>query len=163
MSNPNTGTSTYEYVATFNLALQAVGEPITFGLPNSTAPAFGASSTPPNIAETYVNGIPSPTPGMVASYSAPSNTTLSNNGTAFTIAQNQSVNIPVSYTFFVNTPGTNTYSVRLNGVDYSVGSSLSSIQFYPLSGAQTVFVLVPTGGIMTASVANALQEFLSQY
>lgn len=115
----------YKYTATFNVNVTAVGESVNLALPNSTNmyPAFGNSVDASNVVETYVNGIPVITRLIVASYSQPTNTTLSQDGTYFTVAQNQSVTIPVTYTFNVTNPGANAYALQLNGIYSFVGSA----------------------------------------
>jgi len=124
-------TTTFQYTATFNVNAQAIGENVTFGLPAATLGSFGTSSTVSNIASVYLNGSASTTAAtVIASYSQPSNTTVS--GNFFTLAQNQSVTIPVTYSFTVNNPGANTYAVQLNGINWftnSNGSGTSTATF----------------------------------
>jgi len=120
-NNTTAGTSTIKYTATFNINTTAIGENVTFGLPAATAGSFGTSSTATNIAVVYVNGVATPMTGVVASYSQPSNTTLS--GNFFTLSQNQSVTIPVTYSFLVNGPTSGTYAVQLQGINWFTNSN----------------------------------------
>jgi peptidoglycan hydrolase-like protein with peptidoglycan-binding domain len=124
VSNSDTsGNATDTYTATFNVAVQAVGTSVNLGLPGSTTPAFSAS-TIANLA-IYVNGSSSaPTAfAPVVSYSQPTNTVLSTNGTSFQVGINQSVTVPVTFSFLVRNPGANVYAVQLNGINSSVGAS----------------------------------------
>ena len=118
-------TTTFQYTATFNVNVTAVGEAINLPLASLANGAFGTSSTASGVAAPYINGTASTTfAGMIASYTQPSNTVLGGNGTYFTVAQNQSVTVPVTYSFTVNNPGANTYAVQLNGINWAaVGTS----------------------------------------
>jgi len=121
-------TTTFQYTATFNVNVNAVGENVTFGLPgavSTTLPAFGSATTASTSAEIYLNGSATTTAAtIIGSYSQPSNTTI--NGNYFTLSQNQSVTVPVTYSFIVNNPGANTYAVQLNGVNYGIASNGSA-------------------------------------
>ncbi|MDE1941452.1 MAG: hypothetical protein KGI66_05000, partial [Patescibacteria group bacterium] len=111
--------TTHKYTATFNLNIQAVGGPVMIGLPASTTAAgasFGTTSTGINLAQAYDNSTASSTIALVANYSQPSNTTLSADGTSFTISQNQSVSLPVQYSFTTTNVGDN-YAVQMQGVN----------------------------------------------
>ena len=114
-------TTTFQYTASFNVNATAIGENVTFGLPAATAGSFGTSTTQAAIAAVYVNGTASSTATSIASYSQPSNTTVS--GNFFTLSQNQSVTIPVTYSFVVQNPGANTYAVQLNGINWFTNSN----------------------------------------
>ncbi len=113
-------TTTFVYTATFNVTVSAVGEAVSFPLASVASGAFGTSSTASGIATPYVNGVPTVMAGVIAGYTQPSNTVLSANGTYFTVAQNQSVTIPVTYSFSVNNPGANQYAVQLAGINWFV-------------------------------------------
>ena len=113
-------TTTFQYTATFNVNVNAVGEPVSLPLASVASGAFGTTSTASGIATPYINGVSTVTSGVIASYTQPSNTVLSANGTYFTVAQNQSVTVPVTYSFTVNSPGANTYAVQLNGINWFV-------------------------------------------
>jgi hypothetical protein len=57
---------------------------------------------------------------ITASYAQPTNTTLSSDGTYFTLAQNQSVTIPVTYSWIVqNAENGNQYGIELVGINWS--------------------------------------------
>lgn len=123
--NSTSGTSTIKYTATFNVNVQAIGESVTFGETGAgsvTAAAFGSSTTATGIAQIYLNGAAAVgAPVLSASYSQPSNTTVS--GNYFTLSQNQSVTIPVTYSFLVNGPTNGQYAIQLNGVNWGVASN----------------------------------------
>jgi len=133
--NTTTGSTTYSYTANFNVVATAVGENVSFGLPNAVQPSFGTSSTGLNLVQVYQDGAPvnytgaNPDntgilkPTVIAAYSAPSNTTMDSLGQNFTLGQNQSVTIPVSYSFTITDPGAHTYSVQIQGISTSVGTS----------------------------------------
>jgi hypothetical protein len=133
--NSTSGTSTINYTATFNVNVTAVGESVTFGLTNATTTggtastaAFGSSTTATNIAEIYVNGSPTANYAQLnGSYSQPSNTTLS--GNYFSLSQNQSVTIPVTYSFLVAGPTNAKYAVQVNGINW--GTLASNGTFTP--------------------------------
>ncbi|MBU6427053.1 peptidoglycan-binding protein [Patescibacteria group bacterium] len=136
-SNSTTGSTTFSYVATFNVVAQAVGQTVTFSLPASATASFGTTSTSKTLAQIYQNQVavtgnganPDNTannfnPALIAAYVAPNNTTTSGNN--FTLGINQSVTIPVTYSFTVTDPGANTYSVQLQGVGYNTGSATTT-------------------------------------
>jgi archaellum component FlaG (FlaF/FlaG flagellin family) len=60
---------------------------------------------------------------VTASYSQPTNTTVSTDGKSFTLAQNQNVTIPVTFTWLVKNPGANTYAAQMQGINYEVSGS----------------------------------------
>jgi hypothetical protein len=137
--NTNTGVATTTYTATFNIVAQAVGTSVTFGLPNAPQPSFGTSSTGSNLVQIYQNGAPVTIGGSnnlpggnviaagldgtaAASYSAPSNTTVNSNGT-FVLGINQSVTIPVTYSWNVVSASNNVYALQVQGIATSAGTS----------------------------------------
>lgn len=122
--------SVFDYTATFNVNILAVGQNVLIGLPASTTVAlgasFGTSSTGISLAQVYENGVASTTPisgGLIATYSQPSNTTLTSN--TFTVNRNQNVTVPVTYSFTVINPGSAKYAVQMQGV-YSSGSATTN-------------------------------------
>jgi peptidoglycan hydrolase-like protein with peptidoglycan-binding domain len=132
----NATLSTFEYLATFNVNIQAIGRDVLIGLPASTTVAlgasFGTSSTGISLAQVYENGVASSTPisgGLVATYSQPSNTTLTNN--TFTVSRNQSVTVQVQYKFTVINPGSASYAVQLQGINWSGANSTTFMANQP--------------------------------
>ncbi|MCX6715503.1 MAG: hypothetical protein NT077_00620, partial [Candidatus Taylorbacteria bacterium] len=118
--------SVFQYTATFNVNIQAVGANVLIGLPASTtneySASFGTSTTHFTVAQVYENGVASSSPifggtGVVASYTQPSNTTLT--ASTFTVSRNQSVTIPVTYSFVVTNPGAATEAVQIQGIGYN--------------------------------------------
>ncbi len=121
--------STTTSQATFTVKVKAVGGSITFGSVASTAPMFG-SSTPYFV--TYVNGAAQTL--LVASstdFSIPSSgVTTSGLDNSFTLAENNEVTIPVSFTFVSKTAaGANAFTGS-----NSVATALERIRW---AGAQT--------------------------
>jgi len=112
------GNATDTYTATFNVTAQAIGTTVNLGLPASTTPAFGTSSS---LVAIYLNGSPATLSAYnpVVAYSQPTNTSLSNNGTSFQVGINQSVTIPVTYSFQVKNPGANVFAVQLSGIQWN--------------------------------------------
>lgn len=129
-------TTTFQYSATFNVNATAIGENVSFALPSYLDGSFGTSSTATSTATVYLNGSASGTAAtVIASYSQPSNTTV--NGNFFTLSQNQSVTIPVTYSFTVNNPGANTYAVQLDGINWFTGSNGSGTSTATFMANQT--------------------------
>jgi len=131
-NSDNAGNATDTYTATFNVTAQAIGTAVNLGLPASTTnPMFGTAST--SEVSVYLNGVPSTLSlyNPVVSYSQPTNTTLSSNGTSFQLGINQSATIPVTYSFQVRNPGANVYAVQLNGIQWNstAGNATSSFMY----------------------------------
>jgi len=143
-STDQSGNATTSYSATFNVQVTAVGKNINFGLAGSSTPMFSVAAAA-NGATTslaiYKNGSIdyTGTAGLgnyntnstvTASYSQPTNTTISSDGTYFTLAQNQSVTIPVTFTWLVKNPGANTYAAQLQAINYeNQGAAESTATF----------------------------------
>lgn len=120
ISNSYGGTTTENVEATFDVQVTAVGEPVVLGLPNSANPAFTGSDF--NQLGIYTNGVLSILSSyspVMAAYSQPANTSLSSDGKSFTIGSNQTVTIPVTYSFNVFNPGANTCAVQVRGIAWS--------------------------------------------
>ena len=118
-SQDQNGNATDTYTATFNVTVTAVGESVVFGLPSSGNAAFADDAS---LVAVYKNGVSDSLSAynpMVA-YSQPVNTTLSPDGTSFTLGINQSVTIPVTYSFQVRNPGTNVYAILIKAIKWSV-------------------------------------------
>jgi len=123
--------STFQYTATFNVNVQAVGTDLDFGLPASTTAAFGSSSliNTGYLAQIYQNGSASTSiQSLIPSYSQPTNTTLSGDNSFFTLARNQTVTIPVTYSFTILNGGANTYAVQLQGINWERSNAGGSLQ-----------------------------------
>lgn len=124
------GSATNTYSATFNVTVQAIGTAVNLGLPGSTTPAFGTTTV--GQLAVYLNGTSqAPTAfAPVVSYSQPTNTVLTNGGASFQVGINQSVTIPVTYSFLVTNPGANVYAVQLNGINWtSTATGLATSSF----------------------------------
>ena len=141
LSTDQSGNATTSYSATFNVQVTAVGGSINLGLSGSSTPMFATTGAgTAGVATTsigiYQNGVLQSITGfstnsaVTASYSQPTNTTMSSDGTYFTLAQNQTVTIPVTFTWLVKNPGSNTYAGQLQGINYELpGSALSQATF----------------------------------
>ena len=116
--------SVFQYTATFNVTVIAVGEDVSFGLPGTSTPSFGTNSL---LACIYQNGSRNDALAAMynlkAFYAQPPGTILTAGGTRFTVAQNQSVSIPVTYSFIVQNGGANVYAVQLEGVQWTANST----------------------------------------
>ena len=131
--------TTLKYTANFNVTVQAIGENVNLSLPSDLAnAAFGTTSTSVNLAQVYANGTPQTfgTYPVVASYSQPTGVT-SVGTTAFQLGINQSVTIPVSYSFIVNGSTANTYAVQLNGIQWAKGDGTSTTTANFMAGQTT--------------------------
>jgi len=112
-------TSTFQYTASFNVQVQAVGTDVTFGLPGTTTPAFSTV-----LADVYTNGADTGTVAAssgVVSFSQPTNTTAVGANTGFVVTRNSTVTIPVTYSFTINGTSANTYAVQLQGINWKAG------------------------------------------
>ena len=125
LSDGVTAGTLYQYTASFNVNVQAIGQNVLLGLTASGSPAFGSSTAITDVtnAQIYQNGVATSSQKLIASYSQPTNTTLTSN--TFTVARNQSVTIPVTYSFTILNGGANTYAVQMNGI-YTNGPVLTS-------------------------------------
>jgi len=124
------GNATDTYTATFNVTVQAIGTNVNIGLPASTTnAAFRADSN--TVLAVYKNGSSDTLSNYspVVSYSQPTNTTLTSNGTSFQLGINQSVTIPVTYSFQVKNPGANVYGVQLNGISWNSAAGNATSTF----------------------------------
>jgi peptidoglycan hydrolase-like protein with peptidoglycan-binding domain len=135
--------ATTTFTATFNVQVTAIGGNVTLGLPASSTPAFLASSTGSggNVTATssfsiYKNGAIDATGNysvnapVVTAFSQPTGTALTSNGTSFTISQGSTAVIPVTFTFQVPNPSTNTYAVQLQGVNWQDASNVAHISTF---------------------------------
>lgn len=121
MTAGGAATATTEYIATFNVTVNAVTGNLTLGLPGSTSPAFGDN---PNLVAIYKNGVEDSLSNyqpVNVTYEIPNGAILSPDGESFSISQGQSVTIPVTYTFLVNGTSANTYAVQIQGIQSSLG------------------------------------------
>jgi hypothetical protein len=109
-------TTTLTYTASYVLKVTAVGTDLTFGLPASTTPAFGITSTSTKI---YLNGVAvadNSVYGLAVNYSQPTGTVLAATSDAFTIARGQTIQVPITYMWTVTDPGASMFSLGLSGI-----------------------------------------------
>jgi len=159
-SQDQNGNSTLTYTAGFNLQVQAVGEPVTLGLPNSPFPMVA-----PNLSfiAIYKNGTSDALSNYNphVSYMPPSNVTLNSSSDyqsgSFTVGTNQTVTIPVTVSFVVTNPGTSVYGVKLMNVGWS--SSPGPNQVTPINSSTPLVLINQTA--LTASIWNAVSQYLN--
>ncbi len=112
-------TPTFKYTATFNVNVTAVGEDVNMGTTQSSWPAFWTSSSALAI---IVNGGGLADAGTYGTlhvgYSIPNDVTVLSGALNFQIAKNQTVTIPVTYTWTVTGGGANTYSAELQQINW---------------------------------------------
>ena len=136
----NASATTLKYTANFNVTVQAIGENVNLSLPSDAAyAAFGTTSTSNNLAQVYANGTAVndiTTYPLVASYSQPTGVT-SIGTNAFQLGINQSVTIPVSYSFIVTGSTANTYAVQLNGIQWATGTGTATTTANFMKGQTT--------------------------
>lgn len=143
LSTDQSGNATTSYSATFNVQVTAVGTSTVFGLPASTTAAMFAVANANNGAtfattsfSVYKNGALEPianyntNSSITASFSQPTNTTLASNGAYFTLSQNQTVTIPVTFTFLVKNPQSNTYAAQMQGINWSNTGFVPSVSTF---------------------------------
>ena len=144
------------------------------GMPNSAAAAFGSSNNPNNAVFTVKkNGGPDNLSNYpyTVTYAAPANTTISADGTYFTVTANQTVTIPVTFSFSVGNPGSNTYGAQLIGVQWFKSPGPSGVQVSVQSGWTTPSIS-STGATpsyassvdqasLTASIWDAIRAYMA--
>lgn len=128
--------STSSAVATFTYTIQALGGDVTFGTTGSTTPAFGTSTT---YFQIYKAGTASTqTVASTTGYSTPSTgvVTTGIGPNSFKLQQNNSVTLPVSFTFEGRTTAgsllsTDSYAVGVEGIKWSVddGATMQTSNF----------------------------------
>jgi hypothetical protein len=140
MSTPvqqNTSSTTapisFKYTANFNVQVTAIGESVTLGLPSAlSGAAFGSTTTGTSIAQIYESYTPvtgnsnARVSGLTGGYSQPTNTSLTVDNNYFSLGINQSATIPVTYSFIVSNPGSNTYAVQINGINWFTSEGLGT-------------------------------------
>ncbi len=137
-TSSTTAPISFKYTANFQVQVTAVGQSVALGLASaSNGAAFGSSTTGSLIAQIYESGTPvagnsnGRVTSLVANYSQPTGTSLTVDGNYFNLGINQSVTIPVTYSFIVTNPGANTYAVQMNSINWftSEGNGTSSASF----------------------------------
>jgi hypothetical protein len=129
LSTDQNGNATTSYSAVFNIQVTAVGQNVNLAFTASSTEAMFSLTTTAGVSTTslsvYKNGVIdaltnyNTNSAVTASYSQPTNTTVSANGNYFTLAQNQTVTIPVTFTWLVKNPGANTFAAQLQGINYA--------------------------------------------
>ena len=130
------------YTATFNVQATAVHTNATIGLPNSANPAVLPTYSFVSIFRNSAN-INGPQEQLsnynpIVSYSQPSSTTLSSDGTSFTFGPDQTITIPVTVSFSVSNPNANTYSVALRAMQWTLGGLVEYSSLFPLNANSTL-------------------------
>ena len=122
--------------ATFNVNVTAVGEPVNLAVQSSPFAAFGQSSATTNNVQIFLNGAALPGNGgfqVYCEFSQPANTTYS--VPYFTIAQNQTVTIPITYIWSFPENSSDQYSIELTHVNWSTTNGMQYTTIIPLSAA----------------------------
>lgn len=132
LSTDQSGNTVTLFNATFNVNVLAMYGDISLDLPSSTNSAFNTFM--PDFFAIYKNGAVDTTDySLMVSYAQPTGTTLSADGKSFKMTQNQSITIPVTYTWTVRNTGANVYGGQVNGMIWSSATQL--YQFYQLGGS----------------------------
>lgn len=132
-SNDTTGIATSTLTAVFNVRIKAVGSAISFGGTGSTTSAF--STTSATYASIYRNGSANGAPSAntttgtsaIVSYSIPSSG-VTTSGQTWTLADGNTVEVPVTYQITIAGSSANLYAVQLNGIQWQ-GTTPSSSTF----------------------------------
>jgi hypothetical protein len=130
------GSLTSIITATFNVNVTAVGEPVNLALPSSPFAAFGQSSTTTNNVQIFLNGSALPGNGgyqVYCEFSQPTNTTYT--APYFTIAQNQTVTVPITYIWSFPENSSDQYSIELTHVNWSTTNGMQYTTIIPFSQA----------------------------
>jgi hypothetical protein len=135
-SNDTSGIATSTGSANFTVSITAKGSDLTFGSTASSTTIFGDNSTATTTTgalAVYKNGasfgslttVSAGGTTPVVSYSVPSSgvTTL---GQSFTLAENNTVQIPVTVSFTVAGASANTYAVQINGFRWQATAQATS-------------------------------------
>lgn len=141
--------STTTYTATFNIRVKAIGTDILFGLPASTTQKMFSTATS-SIATSsftvYKNGVSDYATtaadgglknyltngrSVTVSFSKPTGTSLSSDGTSFTLPRNSEVVVPVSFSFLVANaaPTADRYAVQLQGINSITNAGATQTTF----------------------------------
>jgi hypothetical protein len=130
------GPLTTYITATFNVNVTAVGEPVNLALQSSPFSAFGPPppSSATNNVQLFFNG--SAVPGntgyqIYCEFSQPANTTYT--APYFTIAQNQTVTIPITYVWSFPENPSSQYSIELTHVNWSTTNGVQYTTIIPFS------------------------------
>jgi hypothetical protein len=122
-SNDTSGFATSTGSATFHIGVKAVGGDILFGDAGSTTPAFATTSA--TYTSIYKNGASVGAPSAnstyapsTVSYSAPSSGVVVS-GNTFTLQQNNSTTLDVTFSITINAASTNNYAFQLNGIRWA--------------------------------------------
>jgi len=129
----NNSMSTTSVAVTFDVKVTAVGGDVIFGTVASTSPAFGTSTDYFNL---YRNGaISTQLVASTTGYSVPSSgVTTSGLTNSFRLSENNSVTIPVTFTFENRTTagdllGLGAYEVGMEGIKWVSGGSITTSDF----------------------------------
>ncbi len=126
-SNDSTGVATSTGSANFTVSITAKGDDLRFGSSASTTTLFGtngSATTTTTWLAVYRNGASNGAlsansaggTNAIVSYAVPSSgVTTSDSGATFTLAENNTVQIPVTVSFTVAGSSANTFAVQING------------------------------------------------
>jgi peptidoglycan hydrolase-like protein with peptidoglycan-binding domain len=131
-SNDTSGVATSSLTAVFNVRIKAVGSSIVFGASGSTTPSFATTST--TYASIYRNGSSVGTPSAITSggtsaivsYSTPSSGVTTVDSQTWSLADGNTVEIPVTYQITIAGSSANQYAVQLDGIRWQGASANTS-------------------------------------
>jgi hypothetical protein len=136
-ANDTSGNATSTLTAVFNVRIKAVGSAVVFGASGSSTPSFATTST--TFASIYRNGSSIGSPATVAatptigggtsaivSYSTPSSGVTTIDSQTWSLADGNTVEIPVTYQLTVGGSSSNQYAVQLNGIRWQTTASNNS-------------------------------------
>lgn len=131
-SNDTSGIATSTLTAIFNVRIKAVGGAVTFNTSGSATPSF-STTTAAALAAIYRNGSSVGSPAAVTaqgtsaivSYSTPSSG-VTTSGETWTLADGNTIELPVTYQITIAGSSANQYAVQINGIASGSGTATST-------------------------------------
>lgn len=131
-SNDTSGIATSTLTAIFNVRIKAVGGAVTFNTSGSATPSF-STTTAAALAAIYRNGSSVGSPAAITaqgtsaivSYSTPSSG-VTTAGETWTLADGNTIELPVTYQITIAGSSANQYAVQINGIASGSGTATST-------------------------------------
>lgn len=131
-SNDTSGIATSTLTAIFNVRIKAVGGAVTFNTSGSATPSF-STTTAAALAAIYRNGSSVGSPAAITaqgtsaivSYSTPSSG-VTTSGETWTLADGNTIEVPVTYQITIAGSSANQYAVQINGIASGSGTATST-------------------------------------
>ena len=131
-SNDTSGIATSTLTAIFNVRIKAVGGAVTFNTSGSATPSF-STTTAAALAAIYRNGSSVGAPqavtaqgtSAIVSYSTPSSG-VTTSGETWTLADGNTIELPVTYQITIAGSSANQYAVQINGIASGSGTATST-------------------------------------